>query len=188
MLAGIDYSITSPAVCIHPNQENWEPSKCKFLFFSILKKYKNGDIINDVFRVAKLQPTDIERTKRYGSNARLVVNFLTSYDVSNVAIEGYSFASQSSNLMQMGENGGILRYILNFVQIPYIEPPPSQIKSFATNNGRSDKIAMGEQFEKETGYDLRQIFNRKSYDSNPVSDIADAYFICKFLHSKRDEI
>lgn len=182
MIAGIDYSITSPGICIHPSQHIWQPEKCKYLFFSDLKKYNAGDIIDGSFEVSKKIKSE-ERMNRYTLNAKSTVDYLKAHGVTKVCIEGYAFAARSSMAVQMGENGGILRSYLVSAGMEYIEVPPSKIKKFATSSGRSDKLAMLEKFEDETGKDLFEIFNRKA-PSSPIDDIADSYFICKYLFSE----
>ena len=56
--------------------------------------------------------------------------------------------------------------------------PPSVIKKFATGKGNANKELMLDAFEKDTGTNLAQVFDTTS--KSPVSDVADAYFICKY--------
>ena len=56
--------------------------------------------------------------------------------------------------------------------------PPSVIKKFATDKGNANKELMLDAFEKDTAANLAKIFDTTS--KSPVSDIADAYFICKY--------
>ena len=48
----------------------------------------------------------------------------------------------------------------------------------ATGKGNADKDMMYEAFVKETNIDLKQIFDTEKV-GNPISDIADSYFIQK---------
>ena len=58
---------------------------------------------------------------------------------------------------------------------------PTQVKKFATGSGRADKEKMHESFKEENSVNLQHMIspNRKNI-GNPVSDIVDAYYICKY--------
>ena len=54
------------------------------------------------------------------------------------------------------------------------------MKKFATGKGNSNKDVMFEHFLEETGVDLMSSLSPKASKVNsPVSDIVDAYYICK---------
>ena len=55
---------------------------------------------------------------------------------------------------------------------------PSVVKKGATGKGNADKDMMYEAFVKETNIDLKKIFDTEKV-GNPISDIADSYFIQK---------
>jgi Holliday junction resolvasome RuvABC endonuclease subunit len=55
---------------------------------------------------------------------------------------------------------------------------PSVVKKGATGKGNADKDMMYEAFKKETKLDLKKIFDTDKV-GNPISDIADSYFIQK---------
>ena len=95
-----------------------------------------------------------------------------------VFIEGYSFGSKGQAIFQIVENCGILKYRLQEQNIPYDTVVPSVVKKGATGKGNADKDKMYESFVKETNIDLKQIFDTEKV-GNPISDIADSYFIQK---------
>ena len=95
-----------------------------------------------------------------------------------IFIEGYSFGSKGQGVFQIAENGGILKYRLEQLQIPYEIFPPRVIKKVATEKGNADKDKMYEAFVKETKIDLKKIFDTEKV-GNPISDIVDSYFIQK---------
>ena len=74
---------------------------------------------------------------------------------------------------------GLLKYKLFKNDLRYNLLAPAQVKKFATGKGNANKEKMIEAFKEETGCDLLKIFEC-NYTS-PVSDIADSYFICKFI-------
>ncbi|MFK5882842.1 MAG: hypothetical protein QM489_00725 [Candidatus Izemoplasma sp.] len=185
-VAGIDYSMTSPAVCIHPKDIEWNSRKCKFLFFSSLKKHADVKVIGNVFYIAKKSIWEAEdRIKRFIELGSQVENFLNKANVTDAYIEGYAFGiskQKGNRVVQIGENGGILRAFLDRIAT-CVEVPPTRIKKFASGDGRSDKLAMIDKFIKETGIDLYTTFNKKAA-SSPIDDLADAYFICKYAHEE----
>ena len=100
-----------------------------------------------------------------------------------VYIEGYSYGSKGQGLFQIAENCGILKYRLQEQNIPYNTIVPSVVKKGATGKGNADKDMMYEAFVKETKIDLKKIFDTEK-TGNPVSDIADSYFIQKIGSEK----
>ena len=95
-----------------------------------------------------------------------------------VYIEGYSFGSKGQGVFQIAENCGILKYRLQEEQIPYDTVVPSVVKKGATGKGNADKEIMYNAFVAETNIDLKSILETDKV-GNPVSDIADSYFIQK---------
>jgi len=95
-----------------------------------------------------------------------------------VFIEGYSFGSKGQAIFQIAENCGILKYRLQELGIDYDTVVPSVVKKGATGKGNADKDMMYEAFTKETKINLKQIFDTDKV-GNPISDIADSYFIQK---------
>ena len=92
-------------------------------------------------------------------------------------LENYSMGS-TGRVFSIAENTGILKYNLYLQGNPIILLPPSIIKKYATGKGNADKELMYEAFYNETKIDLQNILN--SSISNPLTDIVDAYFICKY--------
>ena len=95
-----------------------------------------------------------------------------------VYIEGYSFGSKGQGVFQIAENCGILKYRLQEEQIPYDTVVPSVVKKGATGKGNADKEMMYNAFVSETNIDVMSILGTDKV-GNPVSDIADSYFIQK---------
>ena len=55
---------------------------------------------------------------------------------------------------------------------------PSVIKKFATDKGNANKELMLGAFQEDTGVNLGLLLD--SSVKSPITDIADAYFICKY--------
>ena len=57
-------------------------------------------------------------------------------------IEGYAFLAKSAHKHMLYEAGTMIRFTLFVNQIPWMEINPSQLKKFATGNGRATKEEM----------------------------------------------
>ena len=94
-----------------------------------------------------------EESERYDSISSWALEKIQAVD--RVALEGYSFGSQSNRLFQIAENAAILKYKCYQNSLPLDIVPPSQIKKFATGKGNANKEAMYESFLKDAGVDIR---------------------------------
>lgn len=82
--------------------------------------------------------------------------------------------SKSGLVLNIAENGGLLKHKLWKAGIQFINPAPTSVKKFFTGKGNSNKIAMHDAFVEKTGKDISLLIESKK-DGNPVSDIVDSY-------------
>ena len=167
-IIGIDYSLTSPAVCVNDG-------KLKFYYLTTKKKWI-GKQSKDIIGYEHKEWTDPIQRFTYISD--FVFDILFTTNNPKIFIEGYSFGSKGQGLFQIAENCGILKYRLLEKNYGYNTVVPSVVKKGATGKGNADKDMMYEAFVKETNIDLKQIFDTEKV-GNPISDIADSYFIQK---------
>ena len=172
-IIGIDYSLTSPAVCVNHNGELF------FYYLTNKKKYLGKMADNIMGFEHKEYNTPIERFTQISTWAINQFNRL-DYNLKEIKIfiEGYSYGSKGQGLFQIAENCGILKYRLEQQKLPYETVVPSVVKKGATGKGNADKDMMYEAFLKETNIDLKKIFDTEKV-GNPVSDIVDSYYIQK---------
>ena len=169
---GIDYSLTSPAVYVDG----------KYYYLTNKKKWL-GAMSEDIIGYEhKEYKTPIHRFKQISN---FVLDIISDYKSPKCYIEGYAYGAKGQGLFQIAENGGILKYRLEEQNIPYEIVVPSVVKKGATGKGNADKDMMYEAFVKETGIDLKKIFDTTKV-GNPISDIADSYFIAKVGYEKFD--
>jgi len=118
---------------------------------------------------------------RFQHLAANICNFLVHHEVEKVLIENYAFGG-SGRVYQIGENCGILKYLLSEVDIDVDLLPPTALKKFATGKGNAKKQQMIEQFESETGVDLWEHFCIKKGKTipSPIDDIVDSYYLAKY--------
>lgn len=178
-IIGIDYSLTSPAVCINNGD-------LIFYYLTNKKKWIGKQSENIIGYEHELWTDPIKRFKNISDFVFHVIGRHISptigfRSIEQIYIEGYSYGSKGQGLFQIAENCGILKYRLMRGNIPYETIVPSVVKKGATGKGNADKDMMYEAFVKETKIDLKKIFETEKV-GNPISDIVDSYYIQKVGH------
>ena len=188
MKIGIDYSLSSPGVCVNISEGEFRYEDCKFYFLTNTKKYNDTFKEKIAFGTSAVEyvgtphkPYSSE-PERYNNIADWVIDIINSYvfwqEKPIIQIEDYSYGS-TGRVFHIAENLGLLKYKLKMeCGWDYTLLPPSVIKKFATDKGNANKELMLGAFEKDTGVNLEVLFDTKS--KSPITDVADAYFICKY--------
>ena len=182
---GIDYSMSCPAVCIHNG------GVFTFHYLAPAKKYegdfKEFDIDFDRPTIfGYIKPEFSTQEERFDKISDWVLSVIETEcgvvkglnEPLKIVIEGYSMGSKGK-VFHIAENAGLLKYKLYKKKISFETPAPTTVKKFATGKGNSNKEAMYEAFFDDTSIDLEKILDCKR-DKNPVNDIVDAYWMCKY--------
>ena len=190
MKIGIDYSLSSPGICVNTSKGEFDYEDCTFYFLTNTKKYDATfcrPFVTNVRYIGTSHKPYTSEPERYSQIADWAINIIKSYGDATtgmnrikptIQIEDYSYGS-TGRVFHIAENLGLLKYKLKMeCGWDYTLLPPSVIKKFATDKGNANKDLMLDAFEKDTGTNLAQVFDTTS--KSPVSDIADAYFICKY--------
>lgn len=175
IVAGIDYSMTSPALCVY-NTETGEFSfdNCTFYFLTQSKKYEiDSENIHGMFFEYD------NEMQRYDTISSYFLDRIMENEVDKVYMEDYSMGSKG-RVFHIAENTGVLKYRMWSFGIPFQTIPPTVIKKFATGKGNANKERMQEVFEEQNQVRLKQVFNMTDKQWNPSSDLIDAYYICKY--------
>ena len=178
---GIDYSTTSPAICIRVrvglssfglSREEWD------IHYLTTTKKLIKEINVDQFRfIGSYLPSDFDhRIERYSHISKWAIDTLELYTVEKVYLEDYAYAA-TGQLFHIGENTGLLKYKLMSRDILCETIAPTAVKKDAVGRGNANKQDMIDQFIKETNIDLYKELDCRT--NNPISDIVDSYFICK---------
>jgi len=188
---GIDYSISSPAVCVHTGIEEFTYDACKFLAIPPFKKRTPfAESYNNKFYFVENLGAGGFPIQRMLHLANTCADFIRIYGGDSYCVEGYSFGG-NGQVFQLAENCGIMKSKLHEYNVKQTATPtPSEIKKFATGKGNAKKYHMVEAFKEETGANLYDIFELEcnpikysmSNIPSPIDDIVDAYFICKMHH------
>lgn len=175
-LVGIDYSLTSPAICIHDGEE-WSFSNCKLYAKTGIKTYSNENVTVSSQDVCDDGPQRFDLLSDY---------FMTLIEPEDkIFIEDYAFAAKGL-VFKIAENTGLLKYKLYKNGNSVTTIAPSAVKKFASGKGNSDKNAMYAAFQKEGN--INTIIDNK-IGKSPSADLVDSYFVCKFgFYKERENI
>jgi hypothetical protein len=172
IIAGIDYSMTSPSICVHSG-DAWSFDNCEFFFRNDNKKLCSAPRFNH---------SGIEffgsNEQRFYQSAEWARKVLKPFKVDLLVLEGYAMGAKGL-VFNIAENTGALKRVFWEEGIKFITPAPTVVKKFATGKGNSNKEKMEEAFLAETSFDVKTPINQKS-GSNPSSDIIDSYYMAKF--------
>lgn len=171
---GIDYSLTSPAVCVSVDV-TWENS---VIYYLNSKKKTEGKIgANMHGSLHKLYSCEQER---YKNNTDWVFSVISELPKQNtyIMIEDYSFGSKG-RVFNLAENCGVLKQELWNHNYSFKTVPPTVVKKFASGKGNANKEKMYEAFVQKYSVDLLLDFSSSKLD-NPVTDIVDAFFLAQY--------
>jgi Holliday junction resolvasome RuvABC endonuclease subunit len=178
-VAGIDYSLTSPAVCVFIGGGVFRYEDCKFFYLTDIKKYAKP-FSNNIH--GKMFSEYNAESERYCTIADWAVEKIIGCE--QIGLEDYAYSrGNSGRVFHIAENTGILKYKIWKTGTPIDVFSPTLIKKYATGKGNAKKDAMYESFKEDTGVDLMCIMEMDNVRS-PLNDIVDAYFICKYMHSQ----
>lgn len=172
---GVDYSLTSPAICIHRGDE-WNHRNCTWHFLTDRPKLEG--------RVQQfngtLKPLHTCEEQRHDQLSQWAFDLIFASKPDRVMIEGYSYASSVGRIFNLAENTGLLKHKLWKNQICFDVAAPTSIKKFFTTRGNANKEKMQEVFISETSIDVKNILSISEKQWNPSSDIIDAYALAKY--------
>jgi Holliday junction resolvasome RuvABC endonuclease subunit len=178
IIAGIDYSMTSPSICIHDGNE-WSIKNCTFYYIVHKDKFLK---ITDQLKGFLYEEYNTQQ-ERFDNLSNWALTQLNARRVAKVGLEGYSYGSTSSRLFEIGENAGLLKYKMWNANIDFEVYAPTAIKKFACGKGNANKEKLWESFIAETELNLfHEIGQEVGKNWNPVSDMVDAYYMCKYRH------
>jgi Holliday junction resolvasome RuvABC endonuclease subunit len=170
MFAAIDYSMTSPSVCVYDETKPLLFENCHFYVYSDTKR----KVLLPNVNITKQLKYDCTQD-RFDKISNWALEILQANQVKMVGLEGYSYGSKSSRLFEIGENGGLLKHKLWLNNINFNLYSPREVKKSFTGKGNAKKELMSEKLKTSEGIDMGE--NPES----PVSDIVDSYAILRRL-------
>lgn len=177
---GFDYSMSTPAMCILPDEEaSWSKSTTYFLtdtkkFAGVFGTQRGFQLIGENHNPYTSQE------QRFDNIARYFLYWIPKPAETFIAIEDYSMGSKGK-VFHIAENTGHMKYLLwHYNYRGFLLIPPTVIKKFATGKGNAKKEQMFQAFSEAQGIDLSKIMGQEGKLASPVTDIVDAYFIAKY--------
>ena len=175
---GIDYSLTSPAITECRGEWKYENITHYCLAKNNRQLERWGPLHNIEITEYPKYKTEMER---YLGLSSWVENCIVKYDIrpETVFIENYAYSANGQRVLQIAENMAILKNTLYNCNLRYEMIPPTVIKKYASDKGNANKELMYDSFVADTQRELTKEFQTKC-DKNPISDIVDSYWICKY--------
>lgn len=174
IIAGIDYSYTSPAICVYDTKKEFKFENLKFYNLSGTKSRAGqyGNIGIDLFK----DYTSTEQ--RFRNICDWASTILRINKVQEACIEGYALGSSSGLVFQIAENASLLKQYMDLSAIAFTTPAPSQVKKNFTGKGNSKKDVMVDTFHNLMGVKLHEILGVKEM-AKPIDDIADSLAVLR---------
>lgn len=178
IIVGIDYSLTSPCVCISKDKTFTN----SFFYFLNDRKSVIGKHHNILGETHDEYLTD---QQRYENIASWVLGILLNFtkDEIYIMIEDYSFGSKGK-VFHIAENCGLLKYVLYKNGYKFFTVPPTVVKKHATGKGNATKEKMYETFVESTGVELHKILSPTTKLGSPTTDVVDAWYIARYMHDQ----
>ena len=170
ILAGIDYSYTSPAICIYDTSKEFAFENLQFYNFNDKKKLMGdyGNIHLTTF------PEYNSPEERYRNICNWASAILLHFNVKGACIEGYSFGASSGLVFNIAENASLIKQFMNIKGIDFTTPTPSQVKKNFTGKGNAKKDMMVEEFHRRfPKIKIHEILGIKEM-AKPIDDIVDS--------------
>jgi hypothetical protein len=185
-IAGIDYSLTSPAICVWKSSDDrlFDFDSCDLYYLENSQRWKSTTATSH--GLLNLHPEEYPEWNTEEERHDLLSNWAMSIiqGCNEIYLEGYAFATVGkSHVRSVAENTGLLKHKMHKVKQTFSLVPPTVVKKYATGKGNANKEVMYEAFSAElvTPSDLKSQLTPKSKNlRNPVTDIVDSYWLCKY--------
>lgn len=175
---GIDYSYTSPSVCILGK----DFLSSKFFFMNGTKKVCVSNLNYEGVHFDKKNfKRDIDRFDHVSDWA---IDKIANYYKPNqteIYMEGYSYGSSVGKVFNIAENAGLLKYKIyrNWGLAPELLAPTS-VKKFFTGIGNCGKDGMVFALQKNEGVNIMAHLKMTGTKiASPAHDIVDSYAVAK---------
>lgn len=172
VLCGIDYSYTSPAICIHDNSKELTFENLTFYNMNDKKKLAgaHGNIHIRTF------PEYASQEERFRNICAWAGAILEAHSVDEVCIEGYSMGASSGLVFNIAENTSLIKQYMSLNNIPFHTPAPTQVKKLFTGKGNAKKDMVVETFHNKFGVKMHEILGIKEM-SKPIDDLCDSFAV-----------
>jgi Holliday junction resolvasome RuvABC endonuclease subunit len=173
-VAGLDWSMTCPSICIWDKSKPFKFSNCVFYFYIDNKKYDKSFGNIHGFK-AELYQSEQER---FDNISEWAMTIMRKHKVKQACLEGYSMGS-SGRIFNIAENIGLLKHKMWKEGIEFITPAPTTVKKHFSGKGNAKKEDLHSKLLESEGINVSEILNSK-ISTSPVSDIVDSYAMVSY--------
>lgn len=173
VVAGIDYSYTSPAICIFGGDFNTSHH-----YFLSGRKAIEKISIPPNFHYHPMRKEYSCDEERWYYISKWAHHVLEINKVTHVNLEGYAYGSSTGQVFQIAENTSLLKNMMWKMGIEFKIRAPASVKKHYQGKGNAKKEQMGEHLLLSEGIDVVALLGMKSM-GNPASDIIDAYALSR---------
>ena len=182
-IAGIDYSMTCPAICVYDRSKPFSYEACKFFAYCDVKKLNQVYGRNVIITKHLPYETEYERYNLISDWAMMILN---KFKVKEVCLEGFSMGS-SGRVFNIAENTAVLKYKMWCADIKFQTPAPTSVKKLFSGKGNATKELMHNSFHAKTNISFISLLNIDP-DKSPISDLVDSYAMLDwYLHNIESE-
>lgn len=188
IIAAIDYSINSPAICVYNTSQEFCFENCYFYLNQekiSKKEQKQRNNLNLQNINWSIRPSYNSNIERYSIVADWAMSIIVTHNVEVIALEDYSLHAKGK-IFNIAEATGILKYYLFTQGIQVYTFPPSQNKKIFSGKGNANKALMIDTFNQIHGINIaEQLGHKKDFTGSPVSDIVDSYSLINTFLKER---
>ena len=191
-IAGIDYSITCPALCIYDTEDVFSHENLRFFVAKKALSRKEEKRVSDLGEwnrnIRLVRQADSENdTRRFLLTAYFFSGLIRENGVEKVFMEAYAYNGKGK-VFNLAEATGTLKLLLFLDSVPLVLFPPLFVKKTFTGKGNANKEKMISRYEDLMGVNLREMYGvAGDFSDSPVSDVVDAAaMVYTALHGGRD--
>ena len=178
-VAGIDYSISSPSICIYDSLKGKLSFDTCVWYFNqqgITKKEmqrRNDLSVKNIFWSNRFETVSNE--ERYYYLADWALSILLMHNVSCVSIEDYALEAKGK-VFNIAEATGLLKHYMFLNDINIFPIAPTLNKKLFSGFGNANKEKMITTFNDKNSLNISELFGlKKDFTGSPISDIVDSY-------------
>lgn len=177
-IAGIDYSISCPSICIYDLNKKFNYKNCNFYLNQqhVTKKEQNRRStlnLNNIFFSYRINSNSNE--EQYYFLADWALSILILNNVNKVILESYALGAKGK-VFNIAEATGILKHYLFLNNINIYTYTPSFNKKSFSGKGNANKEYMISVFNEKNKISISEELGlKKDFTLSPISDIVDSY-------------
>jgi Holliday junction resolvasome RuvABC endonuclease subunit len=188
IIAGIDFSITCPSICVYNDVLPFGFENCIFYFNQqnvSLKELKRREehTVKNIFSCPRILTNTEEMRYYYLIDWAMLV--ILENQVEIVSLEDYALGAKGK-VFNIAEVTGLLKHYLFLQNIPVYKYPPTYNKKVFSGKGNANKGVMIDTFNQKNHINISNMFGlSEDYTGSPISDIVDSYSLIEtYIQSK----